>query len=211
MALRRAAPSSLAAAGLIPTSSTNDAAAAHHAGGRRPFKVLVTGFHDWRDLSPIPTLNLFRCRDNPSCRLLLGEASFSPPVTRSGGALPGELARLQGELAPGASTVTGPTSSESGRAADGASTSIAAAGGTRAPSIDWTFQTLPTVWQTSSVVDYLSFDAVVHIGLGVYDCHDKIIVEDGTRAKGGEEGGGGGRRWTRRRETERGTGREMER
>ena len=172
MALRRAALPSLAAAGLIPTSSTNEAAAAHHAGGRRPFKVLVTGFHDWRDLSPIPTLNLFRCRDNPSCRLLLGEASFSPPVTRSGGALPGELARLQGELAPGASTVTGPTSSESGRAADD-----------RAPSIDWTFQTLPTVWQTSSVVDYLSFDAVVHIGLGVYDCHDKIIVEDGTRAK----------------------------
>ena len=70
---------------------------------------------------------------------------------------------------------------------------------------------MPTVWQTSSVVDYLSFDAVVHIGLGVYDCHDKIIVEDGTRAKGGEEGGGGGRRWTRRRETERETEREMER
>ena len=53
---------------------------------------------------------------------------------------------------------------------------------------------MPTVWQTSSVVDYLSFDAVVHIGLGVYDCHDKIIVEDGTRAKGGEEGCGGGMR-----------------
>ena len=38
---------------------------------RPKVRVLVTGFHDWRDLGQPP--DLWRCRDNPSCRLLVGE------------------------------------------------------------------------------------------------------------------------------------------
>ena len=32
---------------------------------------------------------------------------------------------------------------------------------------------------TSAGLDLQAFDAVVHLGLGVYDCTDKLIVEDG--------------------------------
>ncbi|MEM6995755.1 MAG: hypothetical protein AAF721_34920, partial [Myxococcota bacterium] len=35
-----------------------------------PIAVLVTGFNDWKELGDPP--NVWRCRDNPSCRLLLG-------------------------------------------------------------------------------------------------------------------------------------------
>lgn len=47
-------------------------------------RALVTGFHDWRDLNGAPSTNLFRCRDNPSCRLLLGLPSSAPTLTRKG-------------------------------------------------------------------------------------------------------------------------------
>jgi hypothetical protein len=60
---------------------------------RRPLRILVTGFHDWRDLGPTP--NLWRCRDNPSCRLILGKPSSEPSIARSG-----ELTRRLRELYP---------------------------------------------------------------------------------------------------------------
>ncbi|WP_106395287.1 hypothetical protein [Enhygromyxa salina] len=40
-------------------------------------RVLVTGFNDWRDLGD--PANVWRCRDNPSCRLLLGDATEQEP------------------------------------------------------------------------------------------------------------------------------------
>lgn len=43
-------------------------------------RVLVTGFHDWRDTDG----NFWRCRDNPSCRVLLGSPCPVPPITRNG-------------------------------------------------------------------------------------------------------------------------------
>ncbi len=49
-------------------------------------KVLVTGFNDWKDLGDPP--NLWRCRDNPSCRLLVGDAIADAP-----GAFDGPLAQ----------------------------------------------------------------------------------------------------------------------
>lgn len=45
-------------------------------------RVLVTGFHDWDNLGRPP--NTWRCGDNPSCRLILGPASSSPPIARNG-------------------------------------------------------------------------------------------------------------------------------
>jgi hypothetical protein len=44
-----------------------------------PMRVLVTGFNDWRDLGQPP--NIWRCRDNPSCRLLLGAPHDAMPQT----------------------------------------------------------------------------------------------------------------------------------
>ena len=46
---------------------------------RRP-RVLVTGFHDWRELES----NVWRCRDNPSCRVLYGAPSASPSIEKAG-------------------------------------------------------------------------------------------------------------------------------
>lgn len=103
---------------------------------RRP-RVLVTGFTDWHGVQD----NVFRCRDNPSCRLLLGEACVAPPIARNG-ALPRFLRGV-------------------------------------APHVDWCFMPLPTLWGTSRVCDRLAYDAVFHLGLGVYDCHDKLLLEDG--------------------------------
>ncbi len=50
---------------------------------RRRIKVLVTGFNDWKNLGDTP--NLWRCRDNPSCRLLVGAACDRPPLVKQGG------------------------------------------------------------------------------------------------------------------------------
>eukprot|EP01062_Namystynia_karyoxenos_P034298 TRINITY_DN25156_c0_g1_i1.p2 TRINITY_DN25156_c0_g1~~TRINITY_DN25156_c0_g1_i1.p2 ORF type:complete len:313 (+),score=91.02 TRINITY_DN25156_c0_g1_i1:79-939(+) len=129
------------------------AAAAHSAQGRaaegrRRRRVLVTGFLDWKDLSG---LEYWRCRDNPSCRLLVGEACPAPPPYRSG-PLAQKLRR-------------------------------------RHPEIEWCFGVLPTVWGTSAALDLLAFDAVVHLGLGVYHTHSEILVEDGAyngRASAGD-------------------------
>lgn len=48
----------------------------------QPVRVLVTGFNDWRELGEPP--NVWRCRDNPSCRLLLGDAHEQPPALFQG-------------------------------------------------------------------------------------------------------------------------------
>ncbi len=40
-------------------------------------RVLVTGFNDWKDLGDPP--NVWRCRDNPSCRLLVGDETADAP------------------------------------------------------------------------------------------------------------------------------------
>ncbi len=58
-------------------ASTVDPAGVH--GPRRP-KLLVTGFCDWRDLGDPPTI--WRCRDNPSGRLLTGAVTEdrAPPL-----------------------------------------------------------------------------------------------------------------------------------
>lgn len=45
----------------------------------------------------------------------------------------------------------------------------------------FTFQTLPTLWGTAGGLDYSSFDLVVHLGLGVYDRHDRLVLEHGAR------------------------------
>lgn len=45
-------------------------------------RVLVTGFNDWRELGEPP--NVWRCRDNPSCRLILGAEHDSRPRTYEG-------------------------------------------------------------------------------------------------------------------------------
>merc|ERR1711920_750528 len=47
------------------------------------------------------------------------------------------------------------------------------------PSVYFHFQTLTTTWGTCNTLDLLAYDVVVHIGLGVYDTHTKILVEDG--------------------------------
>ena len=106
---------------------------------RRP-RVLITGFNDWHNLSG----NLWRCRDNPSCRVLLGNASSSAPVERTGPL----VHALKNNTA-------------------------------LASSADFEFQTLPVIWGTTQGLDLTSYDLVIHLGLGVYDCYDKILLEKG--------------------------------
>ena len=48
----------------------------------RPLAVLVTGFNDWKELGDPP--NVWRCRDNPSCRLLLGDETADEPSAFEG-------------------------------------------------------------------------------------------------------------------------------
>ena len=48
----------------------------------RPMRVLVTGFNDWKELGEPP--ELWRCRDNPSCRLLVGAEQVGVPDTFAG-------------------------------------------------------------------------------------------------------------------------------
>ena len=107
---------------------------------RRLPRVLITGFNDWHNLSG----NLWRCRDNPSCRVLLGNASSSAPVERTG-----PLVRALKK-----------------------NTALAS-------SADFEFQTLPVTWGTTQGLDLTSYDLVIHLGLGVYDCYDKILLEKG--------------------------------
>lgn len=102
-------------------------------------RVLVTGFNDWKDLGDPP--NVWRCRDNPSCRLLVGEPEAERPVS-----FDGELAsRLQRERTD----------------------------------VDWQFATMPVTWGALESMNVREYDIVINLGLGVYDTHDKILVENG--------------------------------
>lgn len=49
---------------------------------QQTMRVLVTGFNDWRELGDPP--NVWRCRDNPSCRLLLGQPHDHVPSDYAG-------------------------------------------------------------------------------------------------------------------------------
>jgi pyrrolidone-carboxylate peptidase len=60
-----------------PLGAGQDAQVRDHEG--QPVRVLVTGFNDWKELGDPP--NVWRCRDNPSCRLLLGEPKNDEPGT----------------------------------------------------------------------------------------------------------------------------------
>ena len=104
----------------------------------RRLRVLITGFHDWRELEG----NVWRCRDNPACQLLIGpEATQTPPLSRSG-ALVKALAATVSD-------------------------------------VDFCYTTLPVTWNTAAGLDLNFYDVVIHLGLGVYDCHDKILLERG--------------------------------
>ena len=100
-------------------------------------RVLITGFHDWRDLDN----NIWRCRDNPSCRIIYGSPCSSPPIVRAGPL-------------------------------------VQALAATALPA-DVSFQTLPVLWGTASGLDLGDFDVVVHMGLGVYDRTDLLLLEAG--------------------------------
>jgi len=133
LARRIVAPTAAVAAAATSSRATAEA----KPGDEAPLRVLITGFHDWRELDG----NVWRCRDNPACRLLLGSPSSEPPPTRSG-----PLARAL-------------------RAANA--------------DVDFTFQTLPVTWNTAAGLDLMRFDVVIHLGLGVYDRHDTILLEHG--------------------------------
>lgn len=45
-------------------------------------RVLITGFNDWHDIHD--ARELWRCRDNPSCRLLIGDAATGEPRSFEG-------------------------------------------------------------------------------------------------------------------------------
>jgi hypothetical protein len=63
-------------------SSEPPAVAPQRNSKEQPVRVLVTGFNDWRELGE--PANVWRCRDNPSCRLLLGDAHDHQPTTHAG-------------------------------------------------------------------------------------------------------------------------------
>jgi hypothetical protein len=63
-----------------PTEPSGDASATSPKGP--PMRVLVTGFNDWHELGEPP--NVWRCRDNPSCRLLLGAQHDAMPEIHEG-------------------------------------------------------------------------------------------------------------------------------
>ena len=117
--------------------------------GHRPLRVLITGFHDWRELDG----NVWRCRDNPSCRLIYGAACPSPPIERRG---PLVTALRKGSL-----------------------------------KATFDFVTMPTLWHTAAGLDLLAYDVVFHLGLGVYDGHDKLLIELGAynERRGGDAQG----------------------
>eukprot|EP00466_Bigelowiella_natans_P015736 jgi/Bigna1/127353/aug1.4_g2061 len=108
---------------------------------KRSLRVLVTGFCDWRFKNE--RMNIWRVRDNPSGRLLVGGSCESPPVS-----LEGVLPRILNKECPA----------------------------------DWefSFQVLPVIWGASfGVVSLSSYDVAIHIGLGVYDKLDGMLLEDG--------------------------------
>mmetsp|Transcript_78435 Transcript_78435/g.156896 ORF Transcript_78435/g.156896 Transcript_78435/m.156896 type:complete len:278 (-) Transcript_78435:324-1157(-) len=108
------------------------------------FRVLVTGFNDWRN---VETRGVWTSDENPSSRLIVGEASDVPPIGRHG-----PLVKVLHGLSSCNPTLG---------------------------NIEWSFMTLPTLWNVSSSLDYGFYDIVIHLGLGVYDNHTTILVEDG--------------------------------
>jgi hypothetical protein len=87
------APASATSPTATATAAVTGAPPPPAAEGRR-LRVLVTGFHDWEGLGEPP--DLWRCRDNPSCRLLVGRATAETRPTR----LEGPLVRRLREGAP---------------------------------------------------------------------------------------------------------------
>ena len=79
-----------------PGQGSSDAA---EPSEHQALRVLVTGFNDWRDLGDPPVI--WRCRDNPSCRLLLGDLGLdaSGPPSRYTGPLVERLERGGPEIA----------------------------------------------------------------------------------------------------------------
>lgn len=79
----RVAPAPPAPEPAAPPSDPGPAAASPPAvGPPSPLKVLVTGFNDWKDLGTPP--NVWRCRDNPSCRLVVGDPQSDEPSSHDG-------------------------------------------------------------------------------------------------------------------------------
>ena len=136
---RAAAAASAAAAWSLATDSADRQQARCDAAPSARPRVLITGFTDWKKNAT--GSNLWRCNDNPSCRLLLGAATEAPPILREGPLVQAlKNANVQA---------------------------------------DFTFEVLPVTWGTANGLDLSSFDVVIHIGLGVYDSHSKLLLENG--------------------------------
>lgn len=101
-------------------------------------RVLITGFNDWHDIRD--QAELWRCRDNPSCRLLIGDAATGEPRGFAGPL----VTRLE----------------------------------QAAPTIAWTFRTMPVTWGVFSRVPD-EYDVIINVGLGIYDRFDAIQIERG--------------------------------
>jgi len=106
--------------------------------GNNQKKVLVTGFNDWRDLGP--QRDVWKCNENPSCRLLTGHATDSRQPTSYAGPL---VSQLSGNT-----------------------------------NVTWEFKTMPVTWGAAAqMINYQNYDAVINMGLGVYDTSDAIQLE----------------------------------
>jgi hypothetical protein len=158
--------------------------------GREPIRVLITGFCDWKGLQG----DLWRVRDNPSGRLLVGAARAAASADCVGSVVGG------GEVVGG--VVGGDVCGELPRR-------LRALRDATAPTrpVQWTFRLKPVVWDYPNATpsptpfcgECLGYDYVVHLGLGVYDRTDEILVEHGatnlargTDVRGVRRGGAGG-------------------
>ena len=126
--------------------------------GTEPYRVLVTGFCDWKGLRG----NVWRRRDNPSCRLLVGAAQRvgvdpTPAADGAAGAQSGELTRRLWESSAAGATVDGRP-------------------------VEFTFKLKPVVWDNAVgpfCAECMHYDSVIHLGLGVYDSTNTILIEQG--------------------------------
>lgn len=105
-----------------------------------PLRVRVTGFHDWKELGE--PADPWRCRDNPSGRLLVGVCRGQRPESPRG-PLPRWLSAHGTDIA------------------------------------QWSFESLPVTWAAVRDDHPDHADVVIHLGLGVYDRHDQILMEHG--------------------------------